>query len=526
MGKDVHTTLNDNRSGFQIGFICAVLFLIVLGLLLGLNLPEDEPEQVQSNPSEKVPAPKLSPKKNKRPEQVRVVVHSGPMGASLFVNGRLIGATPLTLTDVKPGSYSIRLEKDGYDSKNVLIHVADKSVVVKEALRKTAEGKLVVDVEPKGAEVLLDGELAGLTPLILNAVEAGQHDLLIRRTNFEPYAAQVEIQPGKTLTYSDFALRDKILAMLRSQVKTEPQRLAHYIDLAHYLFVNNRIDESVDVYLRAQEMAEQPMTFPPEFGQAERDLERRLRNRDRTRLKKEIVKHKRWHGKFTALFREKLERAEEIYGNKNLDSWAWVDMAARNHIRNAQYEHAERLFLGHLDKVPNSPNSLECTLELLKVRLKMRNVSSAGETFTRLYDMAQDRPTTLLDVGQAIMAHKERIPANDRAELLKMAEKACVRALKLSKLKSTQGNCAYEIGRILIAQGNPDEAVEYFKKSTERAENKDIEEDRMLRMAEAMRLAGKLDKAQNVLKELTQSERAVIRERARAGLILVRMAKP
>ncbi len=43
-----------------------------------------------------------------------LIVESRPIGAAVYVDGRLAGRTPLQLTDVAAGSHVVRLEHDGY----------------------------------------------------------------------------------------------------------------------------------------------------------------------------------------------------------------------------------------------------------------------------------------------------------------------------------------------------------------------------------------------------------------------------
>ena len=55
------------------------------------------------------PAPPPAP-----PVRGRLIVRSTPAGARVFVDGRERGRTPLTLGSLSPGSYAIRVARDGY----------------------------------------------------------------------------------------------------------------------------------------------------------------------------------------------------------------------------------------------------------------------------------------------------------------------------------------------------------------------------------------------------------------------------
>ena len=47
-------------------------------------------------------------------EKVPLTVESRPAGASVFVDGTLIGKTPLTLGEVAAGDHAVSLDLDGY----------------------------------------------------------------------------------------------------------------------------------------------------------------------------------------------------------------------------------------------------------------------------------------------------------------------------------------------------------------------------------------------------------------------------
>ena len=43
-----------------------------------------------------------------------LVIESRPSGANVYVDGKLVGATPVSLPSVPAGSHAVRLEHDGY----------------------------------------------------------------------------------------------------------------------------------------------------------------------------------------------------------------------------------------------------------------------------------------------------------------------------------------------------------------------------------------------------------------------------
>jgi hypothetical protein len=64
-------------------------------------------------------------------------VQSRPAGASVFINGRLVGTTPLTLRDQAVGSRAVRVTMDGYESWTTATRVvASQRSVISADLRR------------------------------------------------------------------------------------------------------------------------------------------------------------------------------------------------------------------------------------------------------------------------------------------------------------------------------------------------------------------------------------------------------
>ena len=85
------------------------------------------------------------------------------------------------------------------------------------------EGVLLVDSEPAGAQVYLDGKPLGTTPLAGLEVSFGRHVLRIEKEGREPLSAEVEVkreQPLKVLGFSLPAARAGSEPLRRGQFVT------------------------------------------------------------------------------------------------------------------------------------------------------------------------------------------------------------------------------------------------------------------------------------------------------------------
>jgi len=458
----------------------------------------------------------------------RLSVVTEPAGASVLINGRLAGATPLSLEGLSSGSYSIRLEKVGCTpvSRHVDLH---NEVAINEKLATLPVGALAVTIKPLGAEVLLDGELMGNTPLSLDKIPAGVYELLIRKTNFDPYSARIEISPGDPLVFAEFELKDKVLAMMEGLTKSEPQRLAHYIDLGHYLFLNDKMDESVDVFTQGMEVSQTPLDFngPGYSGKEnvspeEQALEQRLRKEDESRFLKEIEKHRNWpQKKDTRTFRQKLDQAQEMVSRKRADSWTWAESAGRMNLRNRNFDKAAQIYTDHIAAVPNGPDVHQAHIALIEVYLMQRDAARARDALNVFYKQFSENDAALRVCGAMIYPYHERMFTSAKPKVLEMAEQVLRRGLDLTKEPVPKAQCLFDLAVVLSYQGKAKEAVPLLEKSIAATVDPAVREERSLRLAEALRKAERLEEARELYYKLTASERASIRESAKTGLIFV-----
>ena len=457
-------------------------------------------------------------------------VESVPSGASIFINGRLAGATPLAVEGLKSGPYTMRFEKEGWQPLTSKIDLDQSSFSVNERLETLPSGMLTVDVKPADAEVLLNGELVGYTgerPLKLSKVPAGSYELLIRKTNCDSYSARIEVAPDKPLSFSGFELKDKVYTMLDGLIKSEPQRLTHYIDLGHYLFVNGKLDEAVDIYTQGMEVMRTPLNFDGPGFPGEKNmpaeevqLERRLRTEDEARYLKELEKHRAWQGKDTASFRSKLEEAQEQIARKNITSWEWAERAGQLSVQGRNYEKAAKIYRDHIAAVlPDGKDLDKAYVALMEVSLMQRDVASASDTFDEFYKKFENNGAVLRQCGQDIYVYNDRMRREkDRARVLELAEKALKRGLELPADPAPKSQAFFDLGTVLIFEGRPKDAVPAFEQSIAISTDKAVKEERSLRLGDALRKDGRLKESRDLYETLKKSTRTSIRESAETGL--------
>ena len=133
-------------------------------------------------------------------------IQSTPAAANVFLDGTLVGLTPVTVTGVAPGSHTVRIEKTGYQPYQTTTSVsAGATTVVSAALVPVPDpttGSVSVQSTPDGANAFLDGTLVGLTPVTVSGVTPGSHQVRIEKTGYEPYQMTASVSAGATTVVS------------------------------------------------------------------------------------------------------------------------------------------------------------------------------------------------------------------------------------------------------------------------------------------------------------------------------------
>lgn len=128
-------------------------------------------------------------------------IESEPADAIVYVDDTCqIEHTPLTIQDITVGTHNIRVEKAGFRPITRSISVeAGKTNSIHVPLSLLA-GIFTVRTQPSGAEVMLDRERIGKTPIINRQVPAGKYHLRLSRPNYQTIEENITIADGKLTT--------------------------------------------------------------------------------------------------------------------------------------------------------------------------------------------------------------------------------------------------------------------------------------------------------------------------------------
>ncbi|MBR2364559.1 MAG: PEGA domain-containing protein [Lentisphaeria bacterium] len=117
----------------------------------------------------------------------------GKYGVQVHYKGKYIGETPLVLQNLPLGDGEVLLTKNGYAGKREVFTVRDSlpPPAITVSLNSN-RGRLYVDTFPAGAEIFIDGQPMGVTPLVFPVGE-GQHQLELKKKGFRSYSRSVDV---------------------------------------------------------------------------------------------------------------------------------------------------------------------------------------------------------------------------------------------------------------------------------------------------------------------------------------------
>ena len=140
-----------------------------------------------------------------------IYVSSSPGGATVTLDGNTKGQTPysgsLKLDSVPAGDHTVALSLSGYQSYSTTTRVlsntvSEVSAILQPSTPVSAKGGLSVSSVPAGANVFLDNNFIGISPLTLPDVAAGSHVVTFKLEGYTDYSSTAQVNAGATSTVS------------------------------------------------------------------------------------------------------------------------------------------------------------------------------------------------------------------------------------------------------------------------------------------------------------------------------------
>jgi formylglycine-generating enzyme required for sulfatase activity len=146
-------------------------------------------------------------------------LRSNPAGARIAIDGEFVGETPIGEIEVAAGEHRLLAEAERHLPLEQTVQVTGRTV--RQALSLAlapAWAEVAVDSEPGGAEILVDGEVAGTTPAQLELLQ-GERQLILRLGGYADWQETLAISAGERRDLGRLALQP---AEARLQLESVP----------------------------------------------------------------------------------------------------------------------------------------------------------------------------------------------------------------------------------------------------------------------------------------------------------------
>ncbi len=128
---------------------------------------------------------------NAQPMFGKVKIVSNPFDATITINGKEYGKTPITLDKMLIGNYSVELSKLGYTTVSKSVEIKENETSeIRTDLQKGTE--ISFTTRPKGVTVVINGKKMGITPCKI-ALEQGQYKLRYEKANYNTIEKNITI---------------------------------------------------------------------------------------------------------------------------------------------------------------------------------------------------------------------------------------------------------------------------------------------------------------------------------------------
>jgi PEGA domain len=142
------------------------------------------------------PSTSVSPSTVANTQPGQLLVTALRPDATVFLDGRRLGAAPQHADGLSPGSHEVRVEKQGFRPFRMQVQILPGREARVEARLEPESSRLSVKADVVGAQVFLDRKSVGTAPVDLE-LTPGPHRLNVSAEGYEMYAEDVDVPSGQ-----------------------------------------------------------------------------------------------------------------------------------------------------------------------------------------------------------------------------------------------------------------------------------------------------------------------------------------
>lgn len=127
-------------------------------------------------------------------------VETTPLEATVTVDGKNYGKTPLIIDQLIIGSHTVQVSKDGYQTstETVTVEKGQQANCIITMTKGPEKGAISVKSSPKNAKLTIDGKEYGKTPYTVNNLLPGTYNLKLSKSGYYDESKSVYVYAGET----------------------------------------------------------------------------------------------------------------------------------------------------------------------------------------------------------------------------------------------------------------------------------------------------------------------------------------
>ncbi|MDP1932898.1 MAG: PEGA domain-containing protein [Gammaproteobacteria bacterium] len=155
-----------------------------------------------------------------------VSLSTEPAGAEILVNGQLLGTTPYN-AEILQGQHEVTLKLAGHKAwQDRLEVVAGETLALPSVVLERADGLVFIRSQPSGANVTINGQFRGQTPIEVALPPGRTHEITLFRSGFDAASRSIQTRPDQEqdITVSLIPITSVV------RVVAEPAEAELYVD--------------------------------------------------------------------------------------------------------------------------------------------------------------------------------------------------------------------------------------------------------------------------------------------------------
>ena len=126
-------------------------------------------------------------------------ITSEPSGAEVSILGKVIGTTPRVTNPVPSAMYIVKFSMDGYEPAWLPVNVTPGRQVEAHAVLVPENATVIIDSEPSGAHVQMNGKEIGDTPVLLPDLALGSYSASVQMQGYTRRDISWKVQNGRPI---------------------------------------------------------------------------------------------------------------------------------------------------------------------------------------------------------------------------------------------------------------------------------------------------------------------------------------